>query len=130
MKKLVLLVAAIFSGVGANVFAEMYKYPEANTSQPAFIEYGGTKYATGSFTISFVTATVLITTNSVIPTIGKGAVLQDVYFSSGVNTDFLDVWDATAVVNLSANTPLAPLVWGLKTEAHPPVYIALPVEKR
>lgn len=96
MKKLLMFAAIMVSLVGVKAYSEMYNVPEGNTIQPASIQYGGTKYSTGSFSVDYVTASV------------KPAVLQGIHLSSGVlgAGEFVDVWDATAVVNLSARTPL------------------------
>ena len=90
MKKLFTFTAIMVCLAGSKVFGEMFSVPEGNTSQPAFMDYGGTKYSTGNFAVTHITATV-----------SPGAVIQGVHFSSGNAGayDFVDIWDATTVLN-------------------------------
>lgn len=87
MKKLFAFAAIMVCIAGSKALSEQFITPEGN-AQPAFMDYGGTKYSTGNFTVSHITATV------------RPAVLQAVYFSSGNAGayDFVDVWDATCTL--------------------------------
>ena len=97
MKKLFTFTAIMVCLAGSKVFGEMFSVPEGNTSQPAFMDYGGTKYSTGQ-SLSESPA-VIHTTASVGP-----CVFQNVIFSSSAigSYDFVQIWDSSSTFNLSS----------------------------
>lgn len=85
MKKYMIVAAAVFMTAVAKVSSEQFKVPEANTGQAVYsADYGGTKYSTTVFSLAIVTGSF------------SPCVFQSVFFSSGLATDFVDVYDSTS----------------------------------
>lgn len=98
MKRLFLILAFIFTGVGigyCGVFGVPYDQT-GNTLQDA--DYGGFDVSTAAFSTSFTT----ITLN------GRG-IVTNVLFSTGNATalDFVDIFDSTAVITTPSNQRIA-----------------------
>ena len=96
MKKFIIAAAVLLASVGsAMAVSGQVSVPSANTNQAAPIGYGGTKYATSTFSSEFTTACAPCT-----------GVVYGVIFSSGLatHTEFVDIWDSTTVLNTGGAT--------------------------
>lgn len=107
MKKL--LLAAFFGVCSIGSLRADYIVPEAQTSNPADINYGGVKYSSSVFsnfitsvTYSSVTAQAFPTPTHMFP---QGAfVIYGVEFSTGNCNDYVEVFDSTST-GLIHNVP-------------------------
>ena len=104
MKKYFLSFAILLGMVGL-LRPETLSTPLDNTGNALQnADYGGYAYSTGAFTVNYVTATVF-STSTVMPF--ASGVFRGVIFSSALSNDnnFVDVFDATSVVNAAAIGP-------------------------
>lgn len=93
MKKLLVSVSILtLAMVGlAEAGSRMVGSPKATTGEALHTaDYGGVDISTGAFVVGHVTATINGTNLS-----GSGA-FHGVLFSSGINTDFVDIYDSSA----------------------------------
>lgn len=93
MKKLLLASAVMLFALGVSHSRMISGLPKGEQNNLATADYGGVLVSTNAFTVNHTTASIV-----------TSGVVYGVVFSSGVSTDFVEIFDSTTT--LTAGTPI------------------------